>query len=150
MRFASSRTFFLHDGVLFHSIVAWAIPPSFVRVPDHTPQSPAQVLNVARGTHIQWDHAYRDGPVSKCEDLAPKARTGVLRGLGVAGAADARWDRPERRVGGCEAERAGEDGAGERGRAGDSAGGCGKHTYASQFVAVNTAGGTVVLASDNM
>jgi len=26
----------------------------------------------------------------------------------------------------------------------------GKHTYASQFVAVNTAGGTVVLASDNM
>ena len=26
----------------------------------------------------------------------------------------------------------------------------GKHTYASQFVGVNTAGGTVVLASDNM
>jgi len=26
----------------------------------------------------------------------------------------------------------------------------GKHTYASQFVAVNTGGGTVVLASDNM
>jgi glyoxylase-like metal-dependent hydrolase (beta-lactamase superfamily II) len=26
----------------------------------------------------------------------------------------------------------------------------GKHTYASQFIAVNTAGGTVVLASDNM
>jgi glyoxylase-like metal-dependent hydrolase (beta-lactamase superfamily II) len=26
----------------------------------------------------------------------------------------------------------------------------GKHTYASQFVSVNTAGGTVVLASDNM
>jgi glyoxylase-like metal-dependent hydrolase (beta-lactamase superfamily II) len=26
----------------------------------------------------------------------------------------------------------------------------GKHTYASQYVGVNTAGGTVVLASDNM
>lgn len=105
-------------------------------------------------THAHWDHA--DGV-----DLFPKARTWIQKDE-LEYYAGSGWQSP-RTHGGVFAEdvlalvklntegRVGlVNGDAQEVLPGIACYTGGKHTYASQFVAVNTAAGTVVLASDNM
>ena len=105
-------------------------------------------------THMHWDHA--DGA-----DLFPKARIWLQKDE-LEYYAGSAWQSP-RTHGGIDPEdvlalvklntqrRVGlVDGDAREILPGIACYTGGKHTYASQFVAVNTAVGTVVLASDNM
>jgi glyoxylase-like metal-dependent hydrolase (beta-lactamase superfamily II) len=114
---------------------------------------PEEVTDVVI-SHMHWDHA---GGL----DLFPKAKIWLQKDE-LEYYAGSAW-QSRRTHGGIDADdvqtavklntegRVGLiDGDGREFLPGITAYTGGKHTYASQFIAVNTAGGTVVLASDNM
>jgi glyoxylase-like metal-dependent hydrolase (beta-lactamase superfamily II) len=115
---------------------------------------PDQVSDIIL-THMHWDHA--DGA-----DLFPKATVWMQRDEYAYYTGDA-WQDPKRRGGGADADVMSKlvarnmagllrfvDGDAQTILPGITCYTGGRHTYASQYVAVNTGKGPVVLASDNV
>ena len=133
----------------------WTVK-DFVRPSEALAQlhlKPEEITDVVI-THMHWDHA--DGM-----DLFPKARIWLQREELEYYAGSAWQSRrthggidPEDVVAAVKLNTAGRvglvNGDAQEVLPGITAYTGGKHTYASQFIAVNTAAGTVVLASDNM
>lgn len=133
-------------------------PAEFVRPSEAVAKAgvkPEDITDVII-SHIHWDHA--DG-----FDLFPKAKVWIQRDEYVFYTADA-WQGPAGQRGvaadaddvmalvkaNVERRVALVNGDGQEVAPGITAYTGGKHTYQSQFITVNTAGGTVVLASDNV
>ena len=105
-------------------------------------------------THMHSDHARWCRPVSEGDDLDPERGVQSLHRARQAAARQRRATRAGLCPGPGEAQHRGPGSSGRRRRQGDPPGSDrlhrGKHTFASQYVGVNTKAGRMVIASDNV
>jgi glyoxylase-like metal-dependent hydrolase (beta-lactamase superfamily II) len=152
----NGRTILIDSGFYRQKFLEQWKPRDFLNPAEALAQTgvkPEEVTDVVL-THMHWDHA--DGM-----DLFPKARIWLQKDEYIYYTGEA-WQQKNTH-GGIDAEdvlavvklnlegRVGlVNGDGQEILPGVTCYTGGKHTYQSQFVGVNTKGGTVILASDNM